>query len=579
MRFAIRFDLGAPRPWEDGAEQRVLAQTLEQAEVADRLGYDRIWVPEHHFLEEASNASAPAVFLAAASQRTRSIGLGLGPVPLAPGAVHPARVAEAVATLDLISGGRVALATGELATGAELGGFGIDRDTRREQWAEALEVVARMLVETPFAGTDGRHLTMPARNVVPKPLQRPHPPLWMGCAGQDAVVLAAERGLGALAGTFVEPEEAAAWVAAYDAALVSGRCAPIGFAVAPAVAVAVPMLVHHDEAQAIARGLDGAHFLAYAAGHYVAFGEHRPGRTSVWDEFERRRGDVGLARQAVRADGTPLSVRVLAGGLASLRGAIGTPDQVRDLVRRYDDAGVDELVLCVQAGRTEHAHVVEALELFAAEVLPGFAAAPERDAARRARRDEAVARALMRRPSPRKADRGAVFGARDGAAAAQTHAAAPAGWTRRPRVVALRAAAQDRAEQGLRAFVAGAGDERLERTIGSRAGLRAVFAAMARRFVPEQAGGFAGDIQYDLRGAGDTLVTWTVTVDGERATARPGPAESPALTIKLTRADFARLAGGDLDPVKALLTGRLDLEGDFGVAMRLGAMFGLPAGM
>src|SRR4051794_35703317 len=178
MRFSLLYELQQPRPWARDGEQRLLAEALEQVELADRLGFDTVWAAEHHFLEEFSHSSAPGVFLAAASQRTDTIRLGFGVVPLPPGYQHPARVAETAATLDLLSGGRVELGTGETSSGAELAGFGIDRQTRRAQWGEAIDVVARMMVETPFAGADGDHIKMPARNVVPKPQQKPHPPLW-----------------------------------------------------------------------------------------------------------------------------------------------------------------------------------------------------------------------------------------------------------------------------------------------------------------------------------------------------------------------------------------------------------------
>src|SRR6185369_3444047 len=132
MRFSLFYELQHPRPWAAGGEQRLLAEALEQVELADRLGFDAAWAVEHHFLEEYAHGAAPDVFLAAASQRTKDIRLGLGPLPLPPGYQHPARVAETAATLDLVSGGRVELGTGETSSGAELGGFGVDRATRRE---------------------------------------------------------------------------------------------------------------------------------------------------------------------------------------------------------------------------------------------------------------------------------------------------------------------------------------------------------------------------------------------------------------------------------------------------------------
>jgi hypothetical protein len=126
-------------------------------------------------------------------------------------------------------------------------------------------------------------------------------------------------------------------------------------------------------------------------------------------------------------------------------------------------------------------------------------------------------------------------------------------------------------------FVKHSSDERLERVVGSRRGLRIVFAAMTRAYRPQRAGDWSGDVRYELTGAGGEVRTWTVTCGPAVARAREGPAPDPALTIKLGLADFVRVAGRDLDPAKALLSGRMDLEGDFGVALKLGDMFGQPS--
>src|SRR3954470_6763664 len=149
MRFGLFYEHPLPRPWAPDAEERLLAAALDQVELAARLGYDAVWEVEHHFLEEYSHSSASDVFLAAASQRTKRIRLGLGILPLPPGYQHPARVAETVATLDLVSDGRVEFGTGETSSGAELEGFGVDRATKRAQWDEAVRIVTRMLVEEP----------------------------------------------------------------------------------------------------------------------------------------------------------------------------------------------------------------------------------------------------------------------------------------------------------------------------------------------------------------------------------------------------------------------------------------------
>jgi alkanesulfonate monooxygenase SsuD/methylene tetrahydromethanopterin reductase-like flavin-dependent oxidoreductase (luciferase family)/putative sterol carrier protein len=587
VRFSLLYEHQLPRPWEAGAEHRLLREALAQVELADRLGFDAVWAAEHHFLEEHAHSSAPGVFLAAASQRTKNIRLGFGVLPLPLGYQHPARVAETAATLDLVSGGRVELGTGEGSTGAELAGFGVDRATAHAQWTEAIETVARMMAETPFAGADGDHLKMPPRNVVPKPLQQPHPPLWVAATRRETIRLAAEKGIGALSMTFADPEEAKAWVDEYYDIITSDRCVPAGFDINPNIALALPMMVHADEAQAIERGIDGAHFFAYARGHYEVFGEHQPGRTSIWDEFLARREDVGFSRSAITADGKPLGMKILNNGLASLRGAIGTPAQVRELIGRYEAAGVDELLLCVQTGKTTHNDIMEALALFAAEVMPEFAQRrPARDAAKRERLGDAPGRALGRRGPRRTVARGYAFGAEaSGADEQATAVPAPVpapgvvATTRRApgaTVAALRRTLERRGEQAFQAFVRRSGDERLARTAGSAAGLKVLFAGMERQFVAERAGGFTGDIQYTLRAADGTLRPWTVTIDGPRATARPGASETAKLTLTLSVADFVRVAGRDLDPIKAVLTGRLELAGDFAVAMRLGEMFGQP---
>src|SRR5256712_6767653 len=179
MRFGLFYEFQLPRPWDDDAERRLVTEALEQVELADRLGIDYVWEVEHHFLEEYSHSSAPEIFLAACSQRTSRIRLGHGIVQLPPAVNHPARVAERIATLDLISGGRVDFGTGESSSQMELGGFGVDRELKREQWDEALDAVTRMMAEEPFAGYRGRFISMPPRSVIPRPQQKPHPPLWV----------------------------------------------------------------------------------------------------------------------------------------------------------------------------------------------------------------------------------------------------------------------------------------------------------------------------------------------------------------------------------------------------------------
>src|SRR4051794_12087465 len=143
----------------------------------------------------------------------------------------------------------------------------------------------------------------------------------------------------------------------------------------------------------------------------------------------------------------------------------------------------------------------------------------------------------------------------------------------------LRRVARTRGRQTFEAFVRRAGDARLEHIAGSDAALKLIFAAMARAYEPDKAHGFAGELEFDLRRADGRVAQWTVDIGPRRATARSGRAAVPALTLELTVADFLRIAARDLDAGRAVLTGRLDLAGDFSLAQRLGEMFGRPAAL
>ena len=459
----------------------------------------------------------------------------------------------------------------------ELGGFGVDRIEKRAQWEESLDAITRMFVEEPFAGYEGRWISMPPRNVVPKPRQRPHPPLWVACSRRETILTAAQRGLGALSFAFVEPEAAKEWVDSYYELIASDRCVPAGFAVNPNVAVVLPLMCHRDEATAIERGIDGAHFFGFSLAYYYAFGEHRPGRSNLWREFEDRRAEVGFAREIVTPDDGPLGVRLLQEGLGSLRGAIGTPDQVADLVERYEASGVDQVIFVSQAGANRHEHICESLELFAAEVLPRFAEqAPEREREKQERLAGAMERALARRAPPREGDPDYVV-MPDGEPA-PAHAdmrGAHRDGASEGRLSSARELATRAGETAFARLVRGRSDEQLHRLFDRGPGLAVIFKGMERAFVPEQARGFEGEIRYELRGR-DGERSWTVRIGDGRAAVRRGAGAEPAVTLRASVPDFVRLAAREAFAPKLVLEGALVIEGDFAVAGRLGEMFGEP---
>src|SRR5271154_4680796 len=375
MRFGIFYEHQLPKPWNEGDEARLFHQALEQVVLADRLGYDYAWEVEHHFLEEYSHSSAPEVFLAAAAARTKTIRLGHGIRQVIPNYNHPARTAEGLATLDIISRGRVDFGIGEGATRMELGGFAIPAKEKRAMAIEAAEQIANMLVLEPYPGFTGKYFTMPCRNVLPKPMQRPHPPMWMACTNRETIKIAAALGLGALAFSFVDPNEARLWAEIYYGIIKSENCIPLGHEVNAQIAMVSSFSVHNDRAEAIRRGHEGFEFFGYALNALVAH-DTVPGRTNLWGDYLAQRGDRTEAVVAA-------TERV--GAYSS---GIGTPADMRAHLEVFQDSGVDQVIFLQQAGRNRHDHICDALELFAAEVMPAFKAEA---AAREARKAEELA--------------------------------------------------------------------------------------------------------------------------------------------------------------------------------------------
>ncbi|HZA90085.1 MAG TPA: LLM class flavin-dependent oxidoreductase, partial [Solirubrobacterales bacterium] len=422
---------------------------------------------------------------------------------------------------------------------------------------------------------------------VPKPMQRPHPPLWVACSRRETIHVAARKGIGALAFSFVEPEDAGKWVREYYELIASEECVPAGFAVNPNVAVVLPMMCHPDEAEAIERGINGAHFFGYSLAHYYGGTPHAIATTDVYREFLERREATGFARDIVTPDQAPLGVRLLQEGLGSLRGAIGTPEQITDLLRRYEAVGVDEVGMVLQAGRNAHEHICESLELFGREVTPRFAEGRERaDDEKAERLAPAIEAALGRREPPRE-QRGAYVidepAELERARRARRRAALA------PRDVAgrlrdeLRDGVRRRAQRALARFVDGSSDTEIERRFGSQAAQRALLLGMARSFEPSMAFGFEGEIEYELsrRSDGDSAVParsdrWTIRISGDKARVLQGPGTEPAVIVRMGLVDFVRIAAGG-SPMPAFLEGRVELEGDLSVARRMTEMFGGPS--
>jgi hypothetical protein len=127
---------------------------------------------------------------------------------------------------------------------------------------------------------------------------------------------------------------------------------------------------HPDAAEAVRRGMDGFRFFQFALGHHYSFGTHTPGRTNIWNKYVAVRDALGM--------------ELMGGGT----GCIGTPEQLRESLRAFQAAGVDQTVFIQQGGNNRHEHICESLELFTREVMPEF---KEKEAEREARKAEELA--------------------------------------------------------------------------------------------------------------------------------------------------------------------------------------------
>ena len=376
MKLGTFYEHQLPRPWNEGDELKLFQGALDQVELADHLGIAHMWEVEHHFLEEYAHSSAPEIFLAACSQRTKNIRLGHGITLLPPAYNHPARVAERIATLDLVSNGRVEFGTGESSAQLELGGFGIPRDDKRDMWMESLGAIARMFVENPFLGHEGKYFNMPVRNVVPKPVQKPHPPLWVACSRRETIHLAAKLGIGALTFAFISPEEAKQWVNDYYTTL-ANECEPIGYAVNANIAIVTGFMCDKDQQRARAMGEEGLNFFSYALGHHYFFGQHEVGKTNIWNNFKNNKFQMP--------------------GMGGEAACVGTPDQIRAKLREYEEVGVDQVVFISQAGKNQHEDICSSLNLFGKEVLGEFKEREQLNAKKKAERLAPIIENAMKR--------------------------------------------------------------------------------------------------------------------------------------------------------------------------------------
>jgi len=366
VKFGIFFELSVPRPFRDGIEKRVFDHALEQARVADELGFDWVWAVEHHFLEEYSHCSAPELVLTAVAMQTERIRVGHGAVVCVPEMNHPIRVAERAATLDILSNGRLELGTARSSTWTELGGFGANPDETKKTWDEYVRALPQLFAPG-HTRWPGRCFDMPERNVLPKPIQQPHPPLWVTVTSPGTELDGADRGIGCLgvaAASYAEQERR---TREYHRRIQG--CNPVSSVVNDQVTTLNFLYCHEDPKRAASTGMRMVGMFGLANSHLLWTREAFP--TRAYQSL------ANLAPSGTSA-GNPADPYGIPEGIC-----VGDPGRVVAAIRRWESIGVDGINFLLNGMETiPQAEVLASLRLFAREVMPQF---EKRDVPARAR--------------------------------------------------------------------------------------------------------------------------------------------------------------------------------------------------
>jgi len=355
MEFDLFYELAVPS-FAGRSEQQVFEETLEEIALADRLDFHTVWLTEHHFMPEYGHSSAPDLFLAAAAQRTQRIRLGQAIVPLP--YHHPLQVAERVATLDILSGGRSELGFGRGFSPKEYAAFGVRTEDSRTLVDEALQVLLLAFRETEPISFHGQHFTFDNVSVRPRVVQKPHPPLWMAAVSPESFDLAAKLGLGVLAGPFKPWFMVKEDIRRYREAFARYHGADPRKAPRVGMTLGIFCLDDHAEARAGARTN-----ITWFYRELLRL--TTPILTGLQGGYEYYRKYGSLAHILKGTINLPVLERL---GMV----VAGDPRHCRKKLAAYQDAGVDHLLCAVGAGASSTELTQRSLKVLSEQVLPAF---------------------------------------------------------------------------------------------------------------------------------------------------------------------------------------------------------------
>jgi alkanesulfonate monooxygenase SsuD/methylene tetrahydromethanopterin reductase-like flavin-dependent oxidoreductase (luciferase family) len=363
MRIGLFYQIQVPRPWTAASESQRIHEALEQIPYAEQHGFASVWFSEHHFRPVWSHNSAPDLTLAAISQRTSRIRLGIG-VVLAP-IHHPLHVAARMATLDILSHGRVDVGLGRTGYPYQLTPYGSDLRDTRGMWQEFADVLPRIWTQDTVS-YDGQYFQIPPREVLPKPVQRPHPPLWSACGSDETARLTGSLGMGGLFGSEAGPQRIGQLMSIYQDALHSAS--PNGFEPVRRAALMTAGYCHEDPKIAAQRGTELVDW-------YIE--QQRERARLVWRDYDPTTvpsdyqsyyaRDQRLASGPHPGEPTPREVREQGTSFC-----VGTPSDCIRFLELYEALGIDEVFLLCAIGPAQHQEVLNTIRLFGEQVIPYF---------------------------------------------------------------------------------------------------------------------------------------------------------------------------------------------------------------
>ena len=347
----------------DAYEHERLINETRIAEAGDRSNWKYVWVTEHHFLTEYSHISANEVVMPHILARTERIRVASGIINVTPPVNHPARIAERVAMLDHLSGGRFDFGTGRGSSTTEQAGFGItDPDLTKEMFDEVMPEFRKMWAQDSYS-FDGRFFTMPERNVLPKPYVKPHPPMWVAAGNPDTFEKAGKLGLGVICFTGGHPEKMRPLVEVYKEAIQDAD--PVGDYVNDNVAISTSFLCLED---------------GDAARDWMTRSRNGRQQSLVFKYLDTFPKPPGIPEWPQEIPDPTLEQLAL--GREKGASIVGTPDDCAEVLEKWQAIGVDQLIMGPTGSAWPYELVEESVELLGNKVIPTFDPEPEARAAR-----------------------------------------------------------------------------------------------------------------------------------------------------------------------------------------------------